>query len=55
VLGLTAFLPAGQFNVGAGSVVLEVSGTALGSGLAVFFGAGGQSCSVVVEVHRIGG
>jgi hypothetical protein len=37
VLGLTASLSAGQFNVGAGSVVLEVSGTALGSGLAVFF------------------
>jgi hypothetical protein len=33
VLGLTASLPAGQFNVGAGSVVLEISGTALSSGL----------------------
>jgi hypothetical protein len=55
VLGLTASLAAGQFNVGAGSVVLEVSGTALGSGMAVFFvELGGQSCVVEVVVELAG-
>jgi uncharacterized protein (TIGR02145 family) len=54
VLGLTAFLPAGQFNVGAGSVVLTISGTAQSSGMAVFFlELGGQSCSVVVDVEEV--
>ncbi len=51
VLGLTAFLPAGQFNVGAGSVVLEISGTPQGSGIALFgLELGGQSCVIEVLV-----
>jgi hypothetical protein len=51
VLGLTASLAAGQFNVGAGSVVLEISGTALSSGVAVFsLELGGESCEIEIEV-----
>ncbi len=54
VLGLTASLVAGEFNVGAGSVVLTISGTAQSSGMAVFFlELGGQSCSVVVDVEEV--
>jgi uncharacterized protein (TIGR02145 family) len=53
VLGLTASLSAGQFNVGAGSVVLEVSGTALGTGVAVFvLELGGESCEIEIEVEE---
>jgi len=51
VLDLTASLPAGQFNVGSGSVVLTITGTAQSLGLAVFaLELGGQSCSIEVEV-----
>jgi uncharacterized protein (TIGR02145 family) len=51
VLGLTASLSAGEFNVGAGSVVLEIGGTALSSGVAVFvLELGGQSCEIELEV-----
>jgi uncharacterized protein (TIGR02145 family) len=53
VLGLTASLAGGQFNEGVGSVVLEVSGTALGSGLALFLlDLGGQSCEIEVVVEE---
>jgi uncharacterized protein (TIGR02145 family) len=51
VLGLTATLAEGQFNVGAGNVVLEISGTALSTGVAVFvLDLGGQSCEIEIEV-----
>jgi hypothetical protein len=55
VLGLTASLAAGQFNVGAGSMVLTIAGTAQSSGVAVFvLELGGQSCELEVEVEGIG-
>jgi uncharacterized protein (TIGR02145 family) len=51
VLGLSASLSTGEFNVGAGSINLTISGTATSSGLAVFpLNLGGQRCDVVVEV-----
>jgi hypothetical protein len=53
VLGLTALLAEGRFQVGEGDVVLEIEGTALASGNAVFFvELGGQVCSVGLAVEE---
>jgi hypothetical protein len=53
VTGLAATLAGGQFTVSPGSVLLEISGTALSTGVAIFtLNLGGQSCEIEIEVQE---
>ena len=51
VTGLTATTPAGNFAIGAGSLIYSIAGTPLGSGTATFaLNIGGKTCSLEITV-----
>jgi hypothetical protein len=51
ITGLTASLSAGNFNLGNGTILLNVSGTPVGSGTATFnLTIGGQSCTLTRSI-----
>jgi hypothetical protein len=56
VIGLTATLNAGSFNVGNGNLTYQVTGTPSSSGIAEFLlDIGGQTCTVSINVAASGG